>query len=339
MAEPFAIVSEWLAAFGSAESGRFLPVALAAAAIALAVVAAALGWRASPRRLPDAREPGRVLRPAGIGDGPSGGATAATPAWWRWHRRACDAAPLRAFARPSPAAARALERRLAAAGLDAVLDPARWRAGLVVAAIWGAGAGLALAAVAGLARPAPATATMLGFGALSGALVGTALPLAWLRDRGQARREALTRQLPFQLDLVVLAIDAGMSLPAAIEQAVVHAPAGALREAWQRTLSDLRAGRPRAEALQAFADRTDVPATRVLAAALIGALAQGAALGPLLRAQAEQRRHERFIAAETQAMRAPVRMLAPLALCVFPCTFIVLMFPLASRLIEEGWWR
>ena len=339
MAELLAIVSESIAALGGAASGRFLPIALAGAAIALAVVAATLGWRASAPRLPDASDAGRAPRPAGIGDGPSVGATAATPAWWRWHRRVCDAAPLRALARPSPAAARALDRRLAAAGLDTVLDAARWRAGVVVAAAWGAWTGLALAAVAGLARPESAKAAMLALGALSGALVGTALPVAWLRDRAQARREALSMQLPFQLDLVVLAIDAGMSLPAAIEQAVVHAPAGALREAWERTLSDLRAGRPRSVALQAFADRTDVAATRVLVAALIGALAQGAALGPLLRAQAEQRRHERFIAAETRAMRAPVRMLAPLALCVFPCTFIVLMFPLASRLIEEGWWR
>lgn len=324
---------------GATRTVPWTAMVLAAVAIALAVLAAVLAWRAFGGQRTSDFGAGRAAGRSGHAVDDAAGAVSAVPRWWRWHKRACEAGAVRVLARVSPASARSIGRRLAVAGLDGVLDAARWRAGVVLAAGWGSILGVLLAAAAGFVCAEPASVAMLAAFAASGAGVGATIPVAWLHDRGRARRDALLRQLPFQLDLIVLAIDAGMSLSAAIEQAVAHAPPGALRDAWQRTLSDLRAGRPRAEALQAFADRTDLAATRVLAASLIGALAQGVALGPLLRAQAEQRRHERFVAAETQAMRAPVRMLAPLALCVFPCTFIVLMVPLASRLIEEGWWR
>ena len=106
-----------------------------------------------------------------------------------------------------------------------------------------------------------------------------------------------------------------------------------------RVLRDLRAGRPRSEALRALADRLSTPAASSLVAALLVAEKQGSALGPVLRAQAEQRRNERFLRAEKLAMEAPVKMLPPLLIFVFPCTFLILLFPVASRFLEEGWLR
>jgi tight adherence protein C len=106
-----------------------------------------------------------------------------------------------------------------------------------------------------------------------------------------------------------------------------------------RVMRDLRAGRARADALRGLADRLGLPAISSLVSALLTAEKQGASLGKILRAQAEQRRNERFLRAERLAMEAPVKMLLPLLLFIFPCTFLILFFPVASRLLGEGWLR
>jgi tight adherence protein C len=62
----------------------------------------------------------------------------------------------------------------------------------------------------------------------------------------------------------------------------------------------------------------------------------GMSLGPLLRAQSAQQRSERFLRAEKLALEAPVRMLFPMVLCIFPCTFLVIGFPVAVKLLQSG---
>jgi tight adherence protein C len=235
------------------------------------------------------------------------------------------------------------EARLRAAGLGRQLTPARHRAGCWVAALVGAGllgAGWMLVA-ASVSTPAsgsgsvPGSSTHLAF-SLIGAVIGGLLPVTRLRDRAMGRQRAMLRQLPFFLDLVTMSVEAGLNLNAALAQAVDRGPPGPLREELAHLLRDLRAGRAREEALRALASRTQLPAVSNLVAALGVAHKQGASLGPILRAQAEQRRTERFLRAEKLAMEAPVKMLLPLALFIFPGTFTVLLFPVVSRLMTEG---
>jgi tight adherence protein C len=147
------------------------------------------------------------------------------------------------------------------------------------------------------------------------------------------------RELPFYLDVITLAVESGLNLGSALAQAVDKGPRGPLRIELGRVLRDLRAGRSRQEALRAMAERLAIPAIGSLVAALLVAEKQGVSLGPVLRAQAEQRRAERFLRAEKLAMEAPVKMLPPLLVFVFPCTFVMLLFPVASRLLQEGWLR
>ena len=78
-----------------------------------------------------------------------------------------------------------------------------------------------------------------------------------------------------------------------------------------------------------------MPAITSLVSALVSAEQTGASVGQVLRAQAEQRGAERFARAEKLAMEAPVKMLGPLVLCIFPCTFIVLGFPIATQLARQ----
>jgi tight adherence protein C len=171
---------------------------------------------------------------------------------------------------------------------------------------------------------------------LLAANLGAFWPLAWIRELRAKRLRLISRALPFYLDIVTLSVESGTNLTGALSHAVAKGPAGPLQAELERVLSDVRAGRTRAEALRALADRIDLPAIASWVAALVSAERQGSSLGPTLRAQAEQRRQERFQLAEKLAMRAPVKMLFPLLVFIFPCTFVLLLFPVAVRLLEEG---
>jgi tight adherence protein C len=162
------------------------------------------------------------------------------------------------------------------------------------------------------------------------------LPDSWLRDTGLLRRNRILKVLPFFIDLLKIAIEAGGNLQGALQYAVAYGPAGPLRNEFSKVLSDIRSGRSRAQALHDFSLRTNIPAIAHLCAAITTAEKQGASLGSILQAQAEQRRQERFTAAETAAMKAPVKMLGPLVLFIFPGTFIILFFPVVVRLFQEG---
>jgi tight adherence protein C len=168
------------------------------------------------------------------------------------------------------------------------------------------------------------------------ALLGALMPRIALRERIARRRHGVLRRLPHDLDLITLSIEAGLNLGAAIGQAAQYGPPGPLRDEWQRVLRDVHAGQARHEALRAMAARMALPGVSNLVAALITAERQGASLAPILRAQAEQRRTERFLRAERMAMEAPVKMLLPLVLCIFPGTFAILLFPIVYQLLQEG---
>lgn len=220
-----------------------------------------------------------------------------------------------------------LSERLRHAGLEFALSPEALVAGQVCAAM---AAMLAIAAVD--LRPGPPPLAWLG----AAAALGASLPAAWLRDRAARRLRSLDRTLPFYLDILTLAVEAGANVTSALQHAVDKGPGGPLADELQRVLRDVRAGRTRAEAMRALADRLALPSISNWVSAVLAAEKQGASLGPILRAQAEQRRLERFVRAEQMALKAPVKMLFPLVVCIFPCTFAIVFFPIGVRLVFEG---
>ncbi len=167
--------------------------------------------------------------------------------------------------------------------------------------------------------------------------IGFFMPLWSIKSRAAIRETAILRQLPFTLDLITLAVESGLNLSGAIQETVEKGPLGPLRDELSLVMRDMRTGTPRSTALQAMADRLRIPAISHFVGGLAAAEKQGAALGSLLRAQAAQRRIERFTLAEKRAMQAPVKMLFPLIAFIFPCTFIVLFFPILFQLAQEGW--
>jgi len=194
---------------------------------------------------------------------------------------------------------------------------------------------LSLAAVSAVVAGIAATVLQFSLTMVVLALAtGFVMPWLWLRDLVESRRDEVIRELPLYVDMLTLALEAGGSLSVALKVATERSPDSVLRRAFIRVQGDLRAGRSRAEALRALGERLDMPAISPLVAALVQADASGGSLAAVLRAQSEQRLNERFARAEKRAMEAPVRMLGPLVLCIFPCTFLILGFPIVMRFLQ-----
>lgn len=194
---------------------------------------------------------------------------------------------------------------------------------------------VALASLHGLGAIAVAGALWnYGVLGLAAGLAVALLPWAWLRDARRRREWEILRDLSVYVDMLTLALEAGGALSVALRVATDRMPDSALRRAFHRVQNDLRAGRSRADALRALAQRVDAPPVTSLVAALVQAETSGGSLSGVLRAQSEQRLNERFARAEKLALEAPVKLLAPLILCIFPCTFLVLAFPVVVRLLE-----
>lgn len=217
--------------------------------------------------------------------------------------------------------------RLRIAGVDFALNPAQYLAGRLW---WGLIYGIVGVWLAASFHLPGLWPFLIGF------LVGFIYPAIWLKDRIDVRRCQALKSLPFMLDLITLCVESGLTLTGAIGQAVDKGPAGALKDEFARLLRDVRAGKPRSDALRELAARMDMPAVSNFVATLIQADATGMSLGPILRAQADQRRIERFARAEKLAMEAPVKMLFPLIAFIFPCVFAILLFPIVMKFMASG---
>lgn len=228
--------------------------------------------------------------------------------------------------------------RLLRAGLDYCLSPAQFVASRIVCGmVCGAAACWILGSFDRPETGEPGFSSSLYLQVyLYAALFGGFYPGIWLKDRIALRRREMLKSLPFYLDIITLCVEAGLNLQGAVQQAVAKGPKGVLREEFQRVLRDVRAGKPRAESLRNMAERLQEPAVSHFVIAVIQAERMGMNLGPVLRAQADQRRSERFLRAEKLAMEAPVKMLFPLIFFIMPCTFAVLFFPIVMKFMESG---
>jgi tight adherence protein C len=166
-------------------------------------------------------------------------------------------------------------------------------------------------------------------------LLGFMFPNVWLADTRKRRELAVIRSMPVYLDFITMCVEAGLNLSGALAQAMEKAPPGPLRNEFSIVLRDLRAGLTRADALRRMSDRLDITEVTSFVSAVVQAEKMGASLATVLRVQAEQRRNERFQRAEKLAMEAPIKLVGPLILFIFPVTFIVLAFPIVMKFMAQ----
>lgn len=159
---------------------------------------------------------------------------------------------------------------------------------------------------------------------LVGASIGLLQPLLWLKGRVERRRMLIRRLLPYSLDLLTLSVEAGLDFTAALARLAPKLGSNPLAYELGDMLRAIRLGRSRSEALREMADRVGMSEVTSFAASLIQADELGADLGPVLRVLAEQMRNDRSSRAEKKAMEAPVKILFPLIVFIFPTVFLII---------------
>lgn len=223
-----------------------------------------------------------------------------------------------------------IRSRLAMAGLSFSLRPEDFQATRVVGFL----CGVSFFAVISISLDLGGTSNVLCF--IIFVLLGTFYPDIALNDLIKKRRKKITKLFPFFLDLLVLSLRAGLTFTVALQQAVVKLPAGPLRVELERCLSDIRAGMPRSQALVKLADRVQVAPISNFMASVNQAEETGAAVAKSLEIQAEQRRMERFLEAERLGNQAPVKLMFPLVVFLFPLTFLIIFFPIVVQVMQSG---
>ncbi len=219
-------------------------------------------------------------------------------------------------------------KRLEMAGNPMQMDPAFFLAMRSVLAVLFGGSIFVVFAVSGRSWAQGLALSALFFG------VGFYFPDLWLTSRIARRKKGIFRAMPDALDLLTICVEAGLGFDAAM--AKVH-------EKWDndlalelgRVIQEIRLGKLRRDALRDMADRLGVPELTSFVAAVIQSEQLGVSMAKVLRIQSDQMRVRRRQMAEEEAHRAPIKMVFPIGLLIFPSLFIILLGPAALLLFRS----
>ena len=240
------------------------------------------------------------------------------------------AKPLHRLAPPSAAEAKKLQKQLMQAGYRSPNAPVVFRA-VQISALVGLPGVVALGCAL-LARPLDSAVMWI----LAAFIAGFFLPRYVLRKMVKGRQQRVRWGLADALDLLVVSIEAGLGLNAAIvkvgeELREVHPD---ISEEFELTNLEIRVGRDRDEALRNLAERTGVDDLRSLVAMLIQADRFGTSIARAVRIYSDSLRTKRRQRAEQAAQKAAVKLLFPLACFLFPVLFIAILGPAMLTLID-----
>lgn len=174
---------------------------------------------------------------------------------------------------------------------------------------------------------------------LTAVALGYFLPAIFLRARQSKRQQEITLSLPDALDLLVICVEAGQGLNAAIlkvgRESALHSPI--LSEELVTINNEMRTGMTRAQALRNFARRTGVTDVRALVAVMIQSDKFGSSIAHALRTHSDSLRIRRRQRAEEAARKTPVKLVFPLVFCIFPELLVVILAPGMLELFRALW--
>ena len=231
------------------------------------------------------------------------------------------------MSRSTPQKARQnLMNRLDLAGRPGNLTPEDFAAVRIVAAAVLAAVGLLIGLL--LANP-----VYLVISLALGAVLGFYAPVLWLKQKVDARRAEIQKGLPDAMDLLVIAVDAGLGFDAALAR-VTDKYKNALSDEFAKVLREVSLGRPRLEAMDEMGRSSGVEDLHNFIQAIIQSEQFGTGIGKILRIQADEMRRKRRQRAQEKAAQATLKMMLPMVGCIFPTLWIVLLGPAALILLK-----
>lgn len=158
------------------------------------------------------------------------------------------------------------------------------------------------------------------------AVIGFLLPNYWLTTKVRQRRTLITRALPDALDMLTIGVEAGLAFESALLRVSEkwHNP---LTDEFRRTVSEMRVGTAREDALLRLAERCDVPDLNTFVAILVQSSQLGVSISQVLHNQAAEMRLKRRQRAEELARQAGIKIMIPLGFLIFPALFVVILGP------------
>jgi tight adherence protein C len=177
---------------------------------------------------------------------------------------------------------------------------------------------------------APVSSLLWGVTAL---VAGFFFPDLWIRDEMTRRQRRISRALPDSIDIIAISVEAGLGFDAACQR-VASKSRDDLSFEFERYLLELRLGKSRKEALRNIIWRTGVPDLSQFITAIIQADQLGVSIANVLRIQSEQMRMRRRQRAEELAQKAPLKMLFPMAIFIFPSIFVVILGPVVPSIMN-----
>ncbi len=178
----------------------------------------------------------------------------------------------------------------------------------------------------------PADMILQKVGALAFLLMlGWMFPRMWLKGKLRNRQKLVTKGLPDAMDLVTTCVEAGLGLDAALAR-VAEKTEGPFADELRAMMRDVALGKMRREAMQELADRIGVEELTSFITSIIQAEQLGVGVAQVLRVQSDQLRTKRRQKAEKSAHEAPIKMLFPLVLFIFPSFLIVILGPAGIRI-------
>jgi tight adherence protein C len=166
------------------------------------------------------------------------------------------------------------------------------------------------------------------------AFAGFFLPHLMLTSKITRRQKEIRKAMPDALDLLTICVEAGLGFDAALSK-VSEKWENELSLAFARVIREVQLGKVRREALKDMADRLGIPEMTSFVAAIIQSEQLGVSMAKVFRIQSDQMRVKRRQRAEEEAHKAPVKMIIPMALLIFPSIMIIILTPAAIQIMES----
>lgn len=220
-----------------------------------------------------------------------------------------------------------LEKKVREAGRPGNMNAREWMVVKILLAI------LFSTSIGFVIRNAGKPIWQVGVIAFIGFMIGWFSVDTWLTGRARRRREEVERSMPDLLDLLTVSVEAGLGFEGALMK-IVEKTDGLLSDEFLTVLREIKMGKSRREAMKDMAARLNVDALSNFVGSIVLAEQLGISIGNVLRIQSKEIRQRKRQKAEETAMKAPIKMLIPMLMFIFPAVFIVLLGPAMIQILR-----